>query len=82
MEDFSLNYQHRYPRIEFSNGTKLFGTLWAVYNNRKRKMDYYFADSSEMRKLNNDNPAFLIEAIKRLKHVVRKEDIVAVEYLN
>ncbi len=82
MEDFNLNYQHRYPRIEFKNGMKVFGTVWAVYNSNKKKMDYYFADSSEMRKISNDNPALLIEAIRRLKHLVKKEDIVAVEYLN
>ncbi len=82
MEEFNLNYQHRYPRIEFSNGVKMFGVLWAIYNNKKRKMDYYFADSSEMRKLNQSNPAILLEGIRKLHHVFRKDEIVAVEYLN
>jgi len=82
MEEFNLNYQHRYPRIEFSNGVKMFGVLWAIYNNKKRKMDYYFADSSEVRKLNQSNPAILLEGIRKLHHVFRKEEIVAVEYLN
>ena len=52
MEKIKLNYRYRYPRVKFRNGETKYGMLYGIYNKSIQKLEYYFAESNQIRKVN------------------------------
>ena len=82
MEEINLNYRYRYPRIKFRNGETKYGMLYGIYNKSLRKLEYYFADSTQIRKIVSPNKHVSYGWVKRFQNKVNPVDILKVEYLN
>ena len=82
MEEINLNYRYRYPRVKFRNGETKYGMLYGIYNKALKKLEYYFADSSQIRKSNIPNKHVQLGWVKQFQNKVSPTDILKVEYLN
>ena len=82
MENTILNYQYSYPRVKFSNGEIKYGILYGIYNKAINKLEYYFADSTQIRKSNIPNKHISYKWVKQLKNKINPIEILKVEYLN
>jgi len=82
MESITLNYSYRFPRIWFKNGSSTYGNLYTYYNKVKKQLEYYFADSNEIRKFKLKNKELAIERLRRMKNKIDPNDILRVEYLS
>lgn len=82
MEEINLNYRYRYPRVKFRNGETKYGMLYGIYNKALKKLEYYFADSSQIRKTNIPNKDVHLGWVKQFENKVQPTDILKVEYLN
>lgn len=82
MEKINLNYRYRFPRVKFRNGETKYGMLYGIYNKALKKLEYFFADSSEIRKVDNPNKHVQLGWVKNLQNKVDPSDILKVEYLN
>jgi hypothetical protein len=82
MEKSILNYQYRYPRVMFANGDTKYGILYGIYNKAIKKLEYYFADSTQIRKSTNPNKHLSYSWVKQLKNKINPVEILKVEYLN
>lgn len=82
MEEISLNYRYRYPRVKFRNGETKYGMLYGIYNKALKKLEYYFADSSQIRKSNVEHKHIQLGWVKQFHNRVNPADILKVEYLN
>jgi hypothetical protein len=82
MEEINLNYRYRYPRVKFRNGETKYGMLYGIYNKSIKKLEYYFADSSQIRKVDVPNKNVQLGWVKTVQNRINPEDILKVEYLN
>ncbi len=82
MEEINLNYRYRYPRVKFRNGETKYGMLYGIYNKSIKKLEYYFANSSQIRKANVPNKHVHLGWVKQFQNKVKPTDILKVEYLN
>lgn len=82
MEKIKLNYRYRYPRVKFRNGETKYGMLYGIYNKALKKLEYYFADSSLIRKVDIPNKHIVSDWVKKFNCKVNPNDILKVDYLN
>lgn len=83
MESIKLNYRYRYPRVIFRNGETKYGMLYGIYNKAIKKLEYYFADSSQIRQIDLPNKHIVLDWVKQFNCKVNpQEDILKVDYLN
>lgn len=82
MESITLNYSYRFPRIYFKNGSSTYGNLYTYNNKIKKQLEYYFADSNEIRKFKLTNKELAIEMLRKIKTQIDPSEIVRVEYLS
>lgn len=82
MNEIKLNYRYRYPRVMFRNGETKYGMLYGVYNKAIKKLEYYFADASQMRKINIPNKEMAFSLVQKLQNKINPQDILRVDYLN
>ena len=82
MEKINLNYRYRYPRVKFRNGETKYGMLYGIYNKSVKRLEYYFADSSQIRKVDIPNKNVHLDWVKKVQNRINPADILKVEYLN
>jgi len=82
MEKINLNYRYCYPRVKFRNGETKYGMLYGIYNKSIKKLEYYFADSTQIRKVDIPNKNVQMSWAKKVQNKIDPADILKVEYLN
>ncbi len=66
----------------FTNGETKYGILYGIYNKAIKKLEYYFADSTQIRKSTIPNKHLSYKWIKQLQNKINPVEILKVEYLN
>ena len=56
--------------------------LYGIYNKSLKKLEYYFADSTQIRKIVSPNKHVSYGWVKQFQNKVNPADILKVEYLN
>jgi len=82
MKNVILNYSYRYPRVMFKNGETKYGILYGIYNKAIKQIEYYFADSTQIRKSDIPNKHISYDWVRQLKNKISLVEILKVEYLN
>lgn len=82
MDEINLNYRYRYPRVMFRNGETKYGILYGVYSKAAKRLEYYFADSTQIRKVENPNKHVSYSWVKKFQNKINPSDILKVDYLN
>lgn len=82
MDEINLNYRYRYPRVMFRNGETKYGILYGIFNKAKKRLEYYFADSTQIRKMSNPNKHISYAWVKKFNNKINPQDILKVDYLN
>ncbi|MBL56981.1 MAG: hypothetical protein CMP61_07340 [Flavobacteriales bacterium] len=82
MEKIKLNYRYRYPRVKFRNGETKYGMLYGIYNKSIQKLEYYFAESNQIRKVNVLHKNVQMNWVKKDQNRIHPSDILKVEYFN
>ena len=82
MEEIKLNYRYRYPRVKFRNGDTKYGMLYQFYNKAKKRLEYYFADASQMRRMQVAHKELAFSAVRNARNKVNPQDILEVDYLS
>lgn len=82
MDKIKLNYRYRYPRVKFRNGETKYGMLYGIYNKSIQKLEYYFAESNQIRKVNVLHKNVQMNWVKKDQNRIHPSDILKVEYFN
>lgn len=82
MEKIKLNYRYRYPRVKFRNGETKYGMLYGIYNKSIQKLEYYFAESNQIRKVNVLHKNVQMNWVKKDQNRIHPSEILKVEYFN
>lgn len=80
MENVVLNYRYRFPRITFKNGEHKYGILHSYFNKVKQKLEYYFADANQLRKLKIQDEKSMLNFVKQMNNEVLPSDVIEVAY--